>query len=582
MLKKLLKANFLLIVIILVASFLRLYKLSVNPPSLFGDELDLGYQAYSILKTGRDYQGNFMPIHFHSLAEWRTPLYLYSAVPTVAIFGITPLGVRLPAVIFGILSVFMMFLFVKELLSYGQSPTDKHPRALLAAALMAISPWSLQYSRAGFEVTEMIFLFLLGLWLFFKALKNPKWLWLSVFCLVLTPWVYSTAKFFTPLLLIFMLVVFWKEIFKMPKKNLILGVVAGLVVGIPISFSTLFGGGTERFNYISVFADPTTESQIGFAREMAAHVRGEQGLAITPSIVDRLVYNKFTYWGDSILKNYLSAFSSQFLFIKGDLDPRQSIGMGELYRIEIIPLVLGLAFFFFEKGRGKKVKLLMAFWLLVGALPSALTVDGANHATRLILLLPPLIFFISFGLVSTYRILSGNWRKLYLLVVVALYVISVFFYLHEYYVAYPWNSERWWNYGWGPAIAEIKSIDSNYDRVIISMSDEPAWIYFAGYYEYPPALWQKNFPIGNDVNVDGFGKISHIDKFYFGSPESNVQIYGLGRYIDSKTLYLANASEDGDNLILHPDKTPPGLKLIKAIPFPSGEPAFYIFAGIAK
>jgi hypothetical protein len=112
------------------------------------------------------------------------------------------------------------------------------------------------------------------------------------------------------------------------------------------------------------------------------------------------------------------------------------------------------------------------------------------------------------------------------------------------------------------------------------MSDEPAWIYFAGYYEYPPALWQKNFPIGNDVNVDGFGKISHIDKFYFGVPESNVQIYGLGRYIDSKTLYLANASEDGDNLILHPDKTPPGLKLIKAIPFPSGEPAFYLFSGV--
>jgi hypothetical protein len=185
-------------------------------------------------------------------------------------------------------------------------------------------------------------------------------------------------------------------------------------------------------------------------------------------------------------------------------------------------------------------------------------------------------------LVSTYRILSGNWRKLYLLVVVALYVISIFFYLHEYYVAYPWNSERWWDYGWGPAIAEIKSIDSNYDRVIISMSDEPAWIYFAGYYEYSPALWQKNFPIGNDVNVDGFGKISHIDKFYFGSPESNVQIYGLGRYIDSKTLYLANASEDGDNLIMYPDKTPPGLKLIKAISFPSGEPAFYIFTGTAK
>jgi hypothetical protein len=112
------------------------------------------------------------------------------------------------------------------------------------------------------------------------------------------------------------------------------------------------------------------------------------------------------------------------------------------------------------------------------------------------------------------------------------------------------------------------------------MKGEPAWIFFAGYYQYSPSLWQKEFPIGNNTEVVGFGKISHTGKFYFGSPEDSVKIYGLGKYIDSKTLYLANASEDGENLILHPDKTPPGLKLIKAIPFPSGEPAFYLFSGI--
>src|SRR5258706_2003559 len=579
MLKKLLNANFLLILIILVASFLRLYKLSVNPPSLFGDELDLGYQAYSILKTGRDYQGNFMPIHFHSIAEYRTPLYLYSAVPTVALFGITPLGVRLPAAIFGILSVLMTFLFVKELLSYGQQPKDIHPRALLAAALMAISPWSLQYSLAGFEVTEMLFLFLLGFWLFFKALKNPKLLWLSVLCLVLTPWVYSTAKFFTPLFLIFIFITFRKEILKMPKRSLIVATICGFIVGVPIVISTVFGGGSQRFNYISVFSDPTTESQIGFAREMAARVRGEQGLALTPNFTDRLIYNKFTYWGDNILKNYLSAFSTQFLLIKGDPDPRQSVGMGELYRIEIIPLLFGLAFFFFEKNRDTKIKLFMAFWLLTSAIPAAITLGGDNHATRLILMLPPLIFFISYGLVAIYKILTGNWQKIFLFSVVALYVVSMIFYFHEYYVAYPWNSERWWHYGWGPAINEIKSIDKNYDRVIISMAGEPAWIFFAGWYQYPPAVWQKEFPIGNDMLVDGFGKISHTGKYYFGSPSKDVQIYGLGKYIDSKTLYLANATEDGENLVIHPDKAPQRLKLIKAFAFPSGEPAFYLFSG---
>ena len=104
----------LLLIIILFAAFLRLWKLSSVPVSLFGDELDVGYHAYSILKTGKDYSGNFMPLHFQSLAEWRTPLYLYSAVPTVAIFGVSQLGVRLPAAMFGILGVWGLYLLVKN------------------------------------------------------------------------------------------------------------------------------------------------------------------------------------------------------------------------------------------------------------------------------------------------------------------------------------------------------------------------------------------------------------------------------------------------------------------------------------
>ena len=97
----------LLLTILIVTSILRLWKLDEVPVSLFGDELDVGYHAYSILKTGKDYSGNFMPLHFQSLAEWRTPLYLYSAVPTVAMFGISPWGVRLPAAIFGILGMWL-------------------------------------------------------------------------------------------------------------------------------------------------------------------------------------------------------------------------------------------------------------------------------------------------------------------------------------------------------------------------------------------------------------------------------------------------------------------------------------------
>lgn len=584
--KKLIINHWALIIILVIASFLRLWKLSVNPPSLFGDELDAGYQAYSILKTGKDYYGNPWPIHFHSLAEWRTPLYLYSAVPTVAIFGISPLGVRLPAAIFGILSVLAIFLLVKEVLSYGRPSTNKHPRALLAAFLMAVNPWALQYSRAGFEVTELLFFLLMGLWLFFKAIGNglpadrqSKYLWLSAICFALTPWVYSTAKLFTPVLLLFLLILWRKEIFKIPARYTLYSVIALVVVAGPIAYSTFYGGGSQRFGYISIFTDPTTESEVGTARQIDAWTRGETGVGLSPKLVDRLIHSKYTFWSSGIIKNYFQAFSTDFLFVKGDLNLRHSIGIGEFYKVEAIALLLGLIFFFVSK-RELRIKALIAFWILAGVIPAAITREGGYHATRLILILPPLIFLISYGLVAGLNLFSPHLRKLVILIYLGIWILGFGAYLHKYWVHYPWESERWWHAGFKEGIQMIKAIDKDYDKVIISTANEPPWIFFAGWYEYPPDRWQKEFPIGNDFDLPGFGKISHIDKFYFGS--SSGSLYDLGKSIDQKTLYLAVAKEIGANLILEPARTPPDLKLIKAIAYPSGEPAFYLFTGAGK
>lgn len=565
------KTKLFLIGILLIASFLRLWKLSYVPVSLFGDEVDLGYQAYSVLKTGKDYYGNFIPIHFHSLAEWRTPLYLYSAVPTVAIFGVSPLGVRLPAAIFGILGVWIMYLLVKEI-------SKNENLGLISASLLAISPWHIQYSRAGFEVTLLILLFLLGLLFFFKSLTKGKFLWLSVLFFTFTPWVYSTAKFFTPLLMIFLLVLYWKNIFSLPKKNLITSLITLIIVGGPIVWSTLFGGGSQRFDYVGIFTDPTMESEVGTARLVDARARGEKGTGLNPTLLDRAVHNKFTFVGNNLIRNYLQPFSFDFLFNNGDPNPRHSIHeMGEFYEIEAVALILGLILFFSSKNQDKKTKALIAFWILMGIIPASLTRDGGNHATRLILILPPLIFLISFGWLETYRLISRKYKLVLLGIVSFLYFLCIFSYLHNYYIHNPTYSERWWHYGFRDGITYIKENQKDYDEVIVSTAGEPPWIFFAGFYQYDPTLWQKNFPIGNDVEVPGVGKVSHIDKFYFGSPQGGV--YDWGNVLDNKTLYLATAKEVNVNLILEPQRTPENLTLLKAISYPSGEPAFYLFTG---
>lgn len=559
-----------LLLILVVAAFLRLWKISEVPVSLFGDELDVGYHAYSILKTGKDYSGNPWPLHFQSLAEWRTPLYIYSSVPTVAIYGISPLGVRLPAAIFGILGVLGLYLLIKQV-------TKDELLALISAAVLTFSPWHIQYSRAAFEVTLLLALLLFGLYFFFKSLKDGRWLWVSAAFLAFTPWVYSTAKLFTPALILFLLIFWRKEIFKVSKKYLAWAALTLFIVGGPIAYSTLFGGGTQRFGYISVFTDPTREPEIGVDRELDARMRGEIGVGLQPTIIDQAFHNKFTFWGSNIARNYFEPFSTDFLFNKGDLNLRHSIdGVGQFYKVEAIALVLGLIFFF-AAFRKRRIKWLIAFWILVGIIPAAITRNGGKHATRLILILPPLVFLISYGLVEGLRLVKKPLRGILVLGYLGLFILGFIFYQHNFWVHNPWHSERWWHAGFKEAIQTIKEVESDYDRVVISMAGEPAWIFFAGWYEYPPDKWHKNFPIGNDVDLPGFGRVSHIDKFHFGSPKGG--LYEWGQVIDEKTLYLASEKEVKVNLIMEPERTPGDLELIKSIAYPSGEPAFYLFTG---
>lgn len=562
-------SKLILVGILIIALILRIWQIGKVPVSLFGDELDLGYQAYSILHTGKDYYGNPWPLQFHSLAEYRTPLYLYSAVPTVAIFGISPLGVRLPAVIFGVLSILALYLLVKEL-------TKREDLALVSTLVLTFSPWHLQYSRAGFEVTELLFFLIIGLYFFFRGLNNGKWMWLSVVCLVIGPWIYSTAKLFIPILLIFLFIVYFKKIFALPKKYLLYTCIAGLITGLPLVYSIVKT--PQRFDYISVFSDPTIEPQIGTLRGRDAAMRGETGTGLNPTFIDKLFENKITYIGKEILDHYGQALSSDFLFRQGDPDPRQSpTRMGEFYKIESVSMLAGIVLFF-ALYKDRKSKIFIAFWILAGVFPSALTRDGGNHATRLILILPPLVFLISYGLVEGLKLFNNNYRKIVTSLYLFAFVVCAIMYFHNYYVHYPWDSEVWWHAGYQEAIQTTKSIQNKYDKVVISTANEPPWVFFAAWYQYPPADWQKNFPIGNDVILPGFGKVSHINKFYFGSPEIG-GVYNFGKAIDNKTLYVASAKEVNVNLIMEPQRTPKDLVLIKAIPYPSGEPAFYLFSG---
>lgn len=153
----------LLILIVILAVFLRFYQLGSVPSGLTNDEVNFGYDAYSILKTEHDQWGNSLPITgFKGFGAYNPVLYVYLLVPSIVIFGLTPIGIRFPSAFFGTLSVFTIYFLAKRL--FGEKI------GLASAFLLAVSPWAMGLSRVGIDSNAAMFFLLLG----FTALTAIK------------------------------------------------------------------------------------------------------------------------------------------------------------------------------------------------------------------------------------------------------------------------------------------------------------------------------------------------------------------------------------------------------------------------
>src|SRR3989339_227663 len=293
-----------------VSLLVRGFSISSLPPELFGDEIDVGYQAFSLLHTGRDLYGQLFPTYIHSLSEWRTPMLMYYTVPTISIFGNTELGVRLPEVILGAVAPLILFLLVYQV-------SKNRSVALLSSIILAILPWHILYSRAAFESVLLLDFILLGTLLFIKQRY-----FVSLLLFFLTPYIYSTASLFTPLWLLALTVLYRP---RFPKASFLL-----LIVLVPFGLSLLSGQAAERFGKVGLFNNPEIIDQLTRYR------------TDSKSPLERLFSNRPVFIATRIYSNYLSAFSPEFLFIRGDNTARQSLQyIGELLPVFAPFLALG-------------------------------------------------------------------------------------------------------------------------------------------------------------------------------------------------------------------------------------------------
>lgn len=112
--------------IIILGLFLRTYKLGDIPAGFFCDEASIGYNAYSLLHTGKDEYSISFPIFFKAFGEYKNPIQIYSTVPFIAAFGLNEVAARLPSTIYGILCLIAIYALTNELFKHSKQKKCWH------------------------------------------------------------------------------------------------------------------------------------------------------------------------------------------------------------------------------------------------------------------------------------------------------------------------------------------------------------------------------------------------------------------------------------------------------------------------
>jgi len=531
------KILIIILAITLLGGLLRFYKNWQNPVSLTVDEVSFGYNAYSVLKTGRDEYGKFLPLSFKSVGDYKNPFPLYSMVPSIAVFGLNEFSVRFPTALISTLSIPLFFLLFKKL-------TKKTNITLFATFLLAISPWHIYFSRYLSELMMAGVFIGAGIFFFIKMLEGKRmWAFVSAFFFVLSTYTYYAERLFVPLFLFVILAINLKTLIK-EKHKLFIFVITCFILEIPLLYSTFFGNDIARANMVFITKD------IEFTRNVLL-----DGATVSFSNIANAPL-LFFFWA----RKYLAYFSTSFLFYSGlPMTTQGSYGLGALYLFEAITLPLGI--YTFIKGKMAQ-KGIVVSWILLGLLPASLT-NNEQHPGRTILILPAIILLSALGLYVLMKLFIDISRKYVRYSVIAVFSLLIIWDLAHALVAFsvyfPKERDEDFMNGTKEAVEYMLQNQNNYKEIVFDpyrgviapyiVSIPHMYILF--YSQYDPHIYQTELKRTGD-DYYGFGKYTirkiywprdknSKDVLFIGSPWSlNESDIGAGNVL--KKIYLENGS----------------------------------------
>ncbi len=432
--------------ILLIGAYLRFDRLTTVPPSLSHDETAIAYNAYSILKTGRDEYGAPFPILFRSFDDYKLPGMVYATVLPVALFGLTEISARLPSAIFGVLSILVIFGISQELLG------DKRG-ALLPPLMLAVSPWHINFSRQLFESNGAVFWFMLGTYFLLRSRENYRSILWAGLSYVVSLYFYYSVRLVIPFVGLLYLATHWRTVIRQWKTTVFVLAFCSLAF-FPLGREMLSPGGMERISIVSVLNDPH------YIQRRDEYV---SKMGINPTLINKIIYNRRVALIQTVIENYGKNISPHNLFVTG------TGTYGALYPFEVILVPLG---FLALLSLSPFAALVVCVWIFTAFLPGALSVNQPN-TLRTLIAAPSFAILSGFGI--WYSIMFLRNRRVDKMLLFFILTLSFTWIAHEfpkfhraYFVDNPNNNSVAFGDGYKQMVTYVKTHESQYDQIYIS------------------------------------------------------------------------------------------------------------------
>lgn len=485
------KKYWLLIIALVLGAFLRLYQLGSLPNALTWDEASLGYNAFSILKTGRDEYGKLLPIIFKSFGDFKPGAYVYLATPSVAIFGLTEFAVRLPGAILGILAILGVYLIAGQLF---KEEKNNHLIASFSALFLAIMPLHIHFSRGAWETNVFCTTLLFSIYFLIRFTREGNFINTSIVLALLTFITYQAAKMLTPLVIALTIIVFWQSFWTHLKSHMKKPLNAGLLVFAVIFLGYLFIGATSgemgnRLKRLSVF---------GYRPGISEQTKLTDS---NNSISLSLFHNQPEFTSRLIASRYLKHFSPKLLFYEGyaPVDRGHIPGSGALSTFDFIWIVLGLVYL--AKFTRSKISIFIIGLLLLSPLPGSFTLSEYS-TVRSLFMVVPLSIICGLGAYLAFEKIKPIFIASLILTVIGFFYLSDLLFIHGNF-----TYAKEFQFGYKEAMQFINQYPES--KVVMTDVWGQPYIFYLFYSRFDPTTYQKmNTFITGGYDV---GTVSHID-----------------------------------------------------------------------